>query len=386
MGWKKYGELAPGIIFREVYEDRRAAMSEVELGTLATDLADFSIFPDANATQALSRLRERRAMLVLQDGIGNASRLADEYDITIPEVVRSLRTLADDAIALAKPERSHLEVIDPAHETYDLAPTGYSWFDGKMPMGAMTYGTKLAISGVPGSGKTALAQQLAMGYLEQHESQHVVWGMAEMSRRELSVRALSCLSGLPLETLRLADDDLTPHQTSCKRKGLERLASIGPRFDVVTSPVTPARIEEAVIDHGARWIVLDYLQLCRPDKPGSTRRDDIDSALREFVEIGQRHEAVMFVLSNMPKDGAKNRDVYSAFKESSEIAHAMDMCLTAIMPDDEEGAELGASFKKDTAYRVVWRCLKARQGGSDIPTVFDGPKLQFAEPNKAWSA
>ena len=165
-------------------------------------------------------------------------------------------------------------------------------------------------------------------------------------------------SSLPIELLRHPWEDLSPQQTTAKHSAIDTLRDIGRRLHFLESPLTPAAIERGITSTGATWVVIDYLQLCKPDHPGNTRRDEVDDVVRELTRISQQHQVVLFLISDQAKGAGSNvrRDIFTAFKESSEIAFAADLAFVGEMLTEAEGDDL----PDDVSIR--WRCLKARNG------------------------
>ena len=120
--------------------------------------------------------------------------------------------------------------------------------------------------------------------------------------------------------------------------------------------------------------MIDYLQLCKPDHPGNTRRDEVDDVVRELTRISQQHQVVLFLISDQAKGAGSNvrRDIFTAFKESSEIAFAADLAFVGEMLTEAEGDDL----PDDVSIR--WRCLKARNGQPQSMVVnFNRPLQQM---------
>ncbi len=265
-------------------------------------------------------------------------------------------------------------LIDVADETEDLIPTGIDGVDAAMPGGALRRGDKVVIGGPPGIGKTAFALQLSISAAATNRDLQIVWCAGEMHEHQLRNRALCCQSGLTLDVLKRPWDELTPLPKAQKQQAIDDLRDIGSRIHFVKAPLTPTVIESAIRETGARWIVVDYLQLCRTETATSSRRDEIDLVVHELTRMAQMYRAVVFIISNMAKGSERGRTVFDAFKESSEIAFAADLCYVGELfgkqndPDDDLPDEVG----------VKWRCLKARNGmPRSITTRFERFRQRF---------
>ena len=107
-------------------------------------------------------------------------------------------------------------------------------------------------------------------------------------------------------------------------------------------------------------MVIDYLQLCRLERATTSRRDEIDGIIRELQRIAQTREVALFVISDMPKGPETGRDIFNAFKESSEIPYAADLAYVGeLLTETAEGTD---PYDLPDEVDIRWRCLKARNG------------------------
>ena len=355
---RRTGDIDPAVI-RGVLDDR---LSPDEAFERRSDLSEYGQFREVAARGALKRLIERRqADLVsgvaktVAAQVGTPSMtvedaramLADTLAATESSVAAKLGTLADTLLS------------DPADEDHERIRTGVEWFDKKMPDGALRPGDLMALAGPPGVGKTALVLQLGIAAIATNRDLHVLWCAGEMTERAIRNRVMSCMSGLPVTILRRPWADLSPLQEQAKRAAIERLHDLGQRFHFVMSPLTPQAVEAGILATGAKLVVIDYLQLMRPEKIGTSRRDDIDGILREIVRMGQTHSVATIAISDMPKGRSRGRDIFDAFKETGEIPYAADLAFVGeLVGVDEDTRADDLPDEVD----VTWRCLKARHG------------------------
>jgi len=332
----------------------------------------------SKATMAVERLLGQQRERELREQAQSIAASANSDDASsiiayMERAVSGYRTHRPDAtLRLADTLKT-----DPADDADTVIETGIDWLDDLLPSGGLGCGELVPIAGDPGTGKTALALQVALSAIDKHDNLSVVWGMGEMHERALRNRALQCLSGLTLGVLRRPWSELSPLQESAKREAIAALQCIGERLHILPAPLTPSRIEAAIVANDARLLIVDYVQLCQPDKPGSSRRDDIDSVIKSFCAMAQRHDIAVMAISNMSKGSGAQRDIYSAFKETSELAFAADAAYVGewlnVHDDDAKRGSL------PNVVDVRWRCLKARHGAQrDIFTRFNRPIQQFS--------
>ncbi len=316
----------------------------------------------ANAAQERSIKRIAKELTGVSPDLNKIACKLDELMTSVDPTTRGLETLASSLKS------------DPSEEPLDILRTGLGWFDDALPHGGFQRGDKVVFSAPPGAGKTALALQLALKILSTNTDAKVVWCLGEMTERALRNRALQCASGLKVSTLRKQWDDLSPIEMLDKKKAIDLLSNIGRRFYFLPAPLTPRTIEDAVVSIKADFVAIDYLQLVRPETNKPNRRDEVDEVVREFMRISQRHSPVLFLISDQGKGAEFGRDIYSAFKESSEIAFAADLAYVAeVMDRPGDDGELPEPVS------IKMRCLKARHGkAKDMVLQFSRDGQSFA--------
>lgn len=264
---------------------------------------------------------------------------------------------------------------DPADEPVDILKTGLHWFDGALPNEGFQRGDKVVFSAPPGAGKTALALQLALNILDFNQSANVLWCLGEMTTKSLRNRALQCASGLSMDVLRSDWESLSVSETSLKHQALDQLRDLGNRFHFLPAPLTPRTIEDAIVQTKADFVAVDYLQLVRPDNGDkNSRREEVDAVVREFMRISQKHAPVLFLISDMAKGAEIGRNIFDAFKESSEIPFAADLAYVAEIVDERDN-----QGEWPEPLEMQLRCLKARHGRSNnIKVQFSRNTQRFA--------
>ena len=268
---------------------------------------------------------------------------------------------------------NELMTTDPSEEPLDIINTGLQWFDNALPNGGFQRGDKVVFSSPPGVGKTAFALQLGLNILDHNKDARVLWCLGEMTERALRNRALQCASGLTMNVLHREWEDLSPTQHQAKRVAVDTLREIGKRFYFLPAPLTPETIEDAIIRTRADFVVVDYLQLVRCENDKGSRREEVDEVVREFMRIAQRHSPVLFLISDQGKGAESGRDIFSAFKESSEIAFAADLAFVAEVVD-----QVQPNGQLPEPVDIRMRCLKARHGkAQDINLQFSRDKQSF---------
>ena len=262
---------------------------------------------------------------------------------------------------------------DPADELPETLPTGIDWFDAAMSAGAAERGDKIVISAAPGAGKTALALQLTCAMLQHNSDKSALWAMGEMTPKHLRNRAMMCISGLPLDELKQPYDTMVATRAEKKRRAVEAMRDFGSRLHFLQSPLTPSAIEQQIATAKASWCVVDYIQLCKGDNSSDSRLEELDSIVAALARIAQAQGCVMVLISDMPKGAmmGSRRDIFDAFKGTSEIAYMADVAYTGHVKEIE-GDQCNVI--------VEWKCLKNRHGAQvDINTKFDRKRQFFTQ-------
>ncbi len=362
----------------EISRAIRSGFSPDEAHERCTDFADWMAFSEASARGALRRLVDRQQCDLMSAA---AARVRDELGTPAMNLGEAkavlLETMADIGIGSKLETMADALATDPADDDHELIRTGVGWFDEKMPDGALRLGDVMAVAGPPGVGKTALVLQVAVSAVTTDPAIRVLWAAGEMTQKALRNRALSCLASLPVSILRLPQNELSPLQVQAKQDAINVLREAGDRFTFVMAPLTPQAVEAGILATGSRLVVIDYLQLMRPETTGRSRREDIDNILRELVRMAQSHGVAMILISDMSKGSLRGRTVFDAFKESSEIPYCADLCYVAELVGVDDDADMD---DLPDEVRVRWRCLKSRHGSPrSISTHFQRFHQQFRE-------
>lgn len=328
---------------------QRAGFDCAEITGKVNDLLEWSSFDsEAIFDQALDLLAES-----YRDGrmLEACHDIAEAGNLSASGIMEHLREIeVDQGEPYGAPLGTLADTLALPDEETQIIHTGIRNFDEKMPGGGLQAGDKVVVAAPPGLGKTALCLQLTLAALTENPELHAVFANGETAERQLRNRALMNLSGLPIAV----------HAEPIHREKIEEaratLADIGRRFHLVQAPLTPARIESAVVTTGAKWLVVDYLQLCRLEKRPGSRREEIDQILGELARIAQAHGVVVLIISNQAKGDQSGRDIFTACKESSEIAYTADLLYVGELDGDYP------SDDQPDQSDIRWRCLKCRNG------------------------
>lgn len=215
------------------------------------------------------------------------------------------------------------------------------WPSGPGPLAEFPLGPGLVtlVGGPPGSGKTALAGQLALDAARLNADLRVLVTCCEVPPPVLLDRQLSRLSGVPYALIR--DRALTPADHPAVGSAFATLAGLSDRVTFHTGPFDLAAVAESADGCEADLLVVDYLQ--RLQAPGAHRdKRSMTTAIldtfREFADAGRG----LLVLSSVGRQptGRHGKSSYdglglASFKESGDIEYAADDAY--ILPPAEDG-------------------------------------------------
>ena len=238
---------------------------------------------------------------------------------------------------------------------------------GGLPVGGLT-----VFAAAPSVGKSALALQACIGAMGYDDSLGVVWAMGEMTKEAFARRAIchwsTTRSGrkVTMSTAEIRDDD-------ARGTAMGLAEVMGKRMTIVTPPLAMSKIEDAVVETGARLLVIDYVQLVEME--AADRRAEIDGVVKRIRRLSLERNVAVIAISNVAKAVAGDTRIGAIGKESSELDFAADLFLLGVPDDDSD---------RDGTRLVRWACKKNRHGPcEDIVARFDGATQTFHDAQAA---
>lgn len=225
------------------------------------------------------------------------------------------------------------------------AATGFAGLDELLDGGL--YEGLYTLFSTPGAGKTTLMLQMA-DYIAEH-GRDVLFIALEMSKKALQARSLSRLSSL------LADGDksytaLTERQISAgkwRRWGEAdwRRAALtiyrarntyrkwADRVYIMEAQGGSFKALREAVETHIRFrgcppvVIVDYLQILRPDNTGLTDKQAVDSHVLEFKQLSRDYGLPVVVVSSLGRTSYEGRLTLSSGKESGGIEYTADVVL-----------------------------------------------------------
>jgi replicative DNA helicase len=235
----------------------------------------------------------------------------------------------DDLIGAADLARDALHAIDEraSRDGPDGLLTGFADLD--QVFSGMRAGQLIVIGARPSVGKTAMALGIAS---ENAAAGHgVLFASLEMPAGELTDRVLSIRSGVglrPIREGRLSEDQADAVNRAAQRFGRE------PFFVTDAPDITAARlasmVRRGVRRRGLKLVIVDYLQLIRPENDRDPRHLQVGTLARRLKQLARTCGVPVVLLCQLNREsenrpGGKPR--LSDLRESGEIEQHADIVV-----------------------------------------------------------
>lgn len=224
------------------------------------------------------------------------------------------------------------------------------------------------IAGLPGSGKTTLALQIAQHNAVVAQKPWLVFSI-EMPGEELGVRAIASLGGVDLHRLdnprEMQDDDWA------RMVGAVAQANGAPLF-ICDDPVqTPSSIRSTARqcqrEHGLAGIVVDYLGLIQSERKGRSRTEEVGAISKALLRLAKELDVPVLELAQLNRDSTKRpgkKPQASDLRDSGEI-EADASCIILVYRDmDSEAGQNGVTelLMPKCRHAKVGSCIVQQQG------------------------
>jgi replicative DNA helicase len=195
----------------------------------------------------------------------------------------------------------------------------------------------IVLAGRPGMGKSSVALSFA-SHAAFDEQRPVLFCSIEMSTSETVQRFLS--SETSISTDRLRSGDVTDRDWPKLLRAGARAHEA--RFRLLDDPsVTPGQLRAqaraiSVREGGLGLIVVDYLQLMRPDTPSGNRVEDVSSISRALKLLARELDCPVLALSQLSRaveQRTDRRQLLSDLRESGSIEADADQVLMLYRDD-----------------------------------------------------
>jgi replicative DNA helicase len=221
------------------------------------------------------------------------------------------------------------------------------------------------VAGRPSMGKSAVASSYALGAASAGHG--VLFVSLEMSAEELGERIAADLcfdSAVQVPYSAITDGRVTNEQGRQIARAYERLQSI-PLSIVDLASCTIAKLNAIVRRHSRRMaaqgkkldlVIVDYLQLVRPDRHTENRTQEITQVSIGLKAIAKEHGVAVMALAQLSRSvesRADKRPIMADLRESGQIEQDADAIMFLYRPE----YYLKQSEPLETDHRPKWESM-----------------------------
>lgn len=370
--------------------DLDAAGTAVDFVTLAGALGDHADEPEllrVIAEAATSLHVESYAAVVarkalqrrLLDAAGAVARLAtDGADGMVEEALGLVASVARDGHERTRPLAEalsdyydHVEAVHKAGEAPPGVPSGYDDLDHVT--GGFQRGDLALLAARPGVGKTTLALCVAANAAE--AGHRAALFSLEMSEEQVAERLVAAKAAI--EGRRMRRGEMAVTEWPAFMGAIDALSPLP--FAVCDAPsVTPAFLRSEVrrlqAGGGVDLVVVDYLQLMRPDGKGRGRYEDVTEISQALKAVARAERVPILALSQLSRgleSRSDKRPKLSDLRESGALEQDADVVMFLYREEMyDENTEL-----HNVAEVIV---AKNRKGPTGVAQLwFDAPRTRF---------
>ncbi len=257
------------------------------------------------------------------------------------------------AVLLREAIHEAFERIDARHQRGTGKaglPTGLVELDELT--GGLHPGELIILAARTSIGKTSLALSIAR-HVSAVEGHPALFVSLEMSKAELAER-LMCAEGMV--------DGKLSRAGQLKDEDFQRLAEAGQRLDPAPLYVDDvsgqsmlhivATARRLKLRGGLKLVVVDYLQLIRPENRKDPRHEQVAGIARRLKELAKELQAPVLALSQLNRaleDRQDRRPRLSDLRESGEIEQSADVALLLHRPPEKDESTIEVNVAKQRA-------------------------------------
>ena len=236
-------------------------------------------------------------------------------------------------------------------------------------VGGFMGGETIIIAARPGIGKTSLAMQI--GLHNARKGRNGLFVSLEMSRTELVARVLCGMADV--DNRRLRRGEIVQSDIDRIAIANENARAIGcwiwdPPKATISQIQSMAKL--AMLKHGIRWLVVDYIGLIGTGGRRYDRREHIGHCSRSLKELSKDLGIPVFVLAQLNREAASSEPGLENLKESGDIEQDADVVMLV-------HKELDKKTRSEEHSLII---AKHRHGKTGKLLVnFDGGKTTFGD-------
>lgn len=346
------------------------------------------------AKQICDLARRRR----LVDGLNEAAEMSADHELTVEEIIDA----ADAAVTGATKEGEGIhqptgaqcldELISGFNEPVRGATCGQISAVDKL-LGPLRPKQLVIGAGRPGMGKTAFALSYALGAARRGHG--TLFVSLEMSSTELAARMAAdlCFGGsdaIPFQTILEARPNADQARRICRAR---EAVNDWPLQIIDVGNLAIGRLSMMVRRHKRRMaakgqnlelVVVDYLQLMRPDRHMKSAYEAVSEVSRGLKAIAKEHEIAVLALAQLSREVEKRADKrpqLADLRDSGQIEQDADAVLFLVR--DEYYVRQNEPEDKHSPEYAEWEQALA---GCEGAIEFICAKRRNGRTGKAWGA
>ncbi len=232
-------------------------------------------------------------------------------------------------------------------------------------------GRVYVIGARPGAGKTAMACNLALWWMQRHH-RAVAFSTLEMPRHEIILRMLANMSGVPFSTIE--GGELAPRQAEMVATATATLKTLPPLWVDDREAVEPGHVRsharQAVRRGNLGLVIVDYLQLMESSRPTENRNQEVARFSRAIKKMARALDVPVLLLSQLNRGseqrGQDSPPRLSDLRDSGAVEQDADVALLLHLAEDGTQVAVGVA--------------KNRQGPKgSFRLAFDGGLMRMSE-------
>lgn len=324
--------------------------------------------------ESLRFAHERRCAILTAQNLIQATLNAwvpDDMDVAKAEAAGDLAGRSKDLGTVSDMQIILDEVYDAAAERASSdgprygVPTPFQKLNDVLG-GGIQEADLVVIAGRPSMGKTALATQFGIHACA--NGRHVVMYSLEMSKHLIGTRVFSMIASVQSHLIRNATNGDTNWQALVDARAfcqdMKMRWSVDDRSDHTPSSIAAASRILARERGPIGMIIVDYLDLVRPDRLSDSRPTEIGDICRDMKSLAKFHNCPVLLLCQIARKSEERGDKVpqmSDIADSSKIEAAADVILFPWRPGYYQSLKSDAAniFRQEEVDLIV---AKQRNG------------------------
>ena len=239
--------------------------------------------------------------------------------------------------------------------------------------GGLFAGELIMLAARPGVGKSALAMQWA--YHSASRGRGVYFASLEMSHVELTARLMCSESGVNSRRIRGGSLDKQDRAKLAEVSGVIAAMNLHTHDQPQLTTYDIRRAARRLLKDGVDLVIVDYLQLLKPDNPRDPVHEQLGAMTRQLKILARELDVPVLVLCQLNREADKGQARLSHLKGSGAIEQDADVVMLLDRPGTgaDKGNASGEAIlvveknRNGTpgAYKLEWDGARTRYSGAN---------------------